>query len=794
MLATSDCDGSGTCTQGTPTACPGNLICASATACKASCTTGTDCDTGFYCNAGTCAALMADGAACASNAVCTSMICGTAGSGNCCHAACHTSDTTCRATACDSSGACTYPPKTTACGTNSCTGNMLTTSDCDGSGTCTQGTPTACPGNLICASATACKASCSATSDCTSGWCSDGTCMAVLTDGTACSENDSCSSGVCGINGAGRCCHVGCDITDQTCRATACDSSGACTYPGATTACGAPPSCNSGLLVSDYCNGAGLCQSNGGVACPNNEFCDTVAGECCAAIASGGTVSIDNAMGSDVGCCGYGAAGPCQTLTRAMQLINGTNNLNSGSLIALLATVDGGGGDWANNETYPVVLSWGVTLSAAGVYFNDLGFNAELFDVTLGSGEDAGNPVTIGVPTVNTNDQVVIGSDSLGTPTSDPIGVNVGANETLNILNAQVMVPHHGHPIGVGINVGTSATLYFDQNNTNHGPADLYLGGTVLPNGTPLPVSGVNGQGTWGYGIKCNGTVTDNGSTSTATSSVIAQAQEASIDAEDGCTLSLMNFPQFGTPSEGGFSNAESVADGGAGCVTYPPLDDYGVLANGNGAIVTLEGAQFTCFIRMAIKVTWTSDTGTAPAVTIGTDYKGDVPLISNSGFAGIYANAGTVTVKSGTITHNANGIDMEIDGNGNSPDVNLNDGTMTNNTTVTCSSYSKESGSALPGFDVFNDSAGNVAADYVNWDQWYTPSGTATATTDFFWCVGNPGNSTTCTCEVFDSTGAAACVNTSTDDYDLVLGGDGGTPTGTETSANGAQAAGHCS
>ncbi len=478
-----------------------------------------------------------------------------------------------------------------------------------------------------------------------------------------------------------------------------------------------------------------------------------------------------------------------------MQLVSGANELNPGSIITLSATVDGGGGDWANNETYPVVLSWGVTLGAAGVYFTDFGLNAEIFDVALAPGEDAGNPVTIGVPTVNANDQVVIGSDSLFVqPTNDAICINVEANEALNILNAQVLSLHRGHPIGVEINVSSSATLYLDQNNTNYGTADLYLGGTELPNGNSIPVANAVGQGYFGYGIKCNGTVTDNGSASPAISSVIGEAQEASIDAEDGCTLSLTNFPQFGTPSNGGFSNAESVAEGGAGCVTYPPVDDYGVLANGDGATVTLEGAQFTCFIRIALKVTWTSDTGTAPAVTVGDDYKGDVPLISNSGFAGVYANAGTVTIKSGTITHNSNGIDMETDGNGNSPNVVLNDGTMTNNTTVMCSSYSQESGNTLSGFDVVNDSAGNVAADYVNWDQWYTPSGITTGTTDLFWCVGSPGSPTTCTCEVFDSAAAAACVNTGTDDYDLVLGGDGGTPTGTETSTNGAQAAGHCS
>jgi hypothetical protein len=90
----------------------------------------------------------------------------------------------------------------------------------------------------------------------------------------------------------------------------------------------------------------------------------------------------------------------------------------------------------------------------------------------------------------------------------------------------------------------------------------------------------------------------------------------------------------------------------------------------------------------------------------------------------------------------------------------------------------------------VFNNSTGNLAADYVTWDQWYTPFGLTTMTTDIFWCDSSNFN---CSCQVFDSTSTAACVNMTGDDYDLVMGGDGGAITGSETSTNGAMAAAPC-
>jgi hypothetical protein len=190
---------------------------------------------------------------------------------------------------------------------------------------------------------------------------------------------------------------------------------------------------------------------------------------------------------------------------------------------------------------------------------------------------------------------------------------------------------------------------------------------------------------------------------------------------------------------------------------------------------------------KYGLASTNSNSSATTPSVT----FSGSSAVIENCSGAGVYVNSGTVTIKAGSIDHNFIGVDMESNGV-DTPSVTLYDTvTPATNTTVICNS-NQENASTNPGIDVYNDSTGNVAADYVNWDQWYTPSGTTTATTDEFWC----DNSTfSCTCEVFDSTSAAACVNMGTNDYDLVLGTSTGNnpPAQTATFTNGAQAANPC-
>ncbi len=733
------------------------------------------------------------GSMCSANSQCVSTVCGIAGSGNCCTAICDTTDAICGATGCDMSGACSYPSGD-FCGTASCLGGMLTTSDCDGSGACIAGTPVACPNNFACADSTSCKTSCLATTDCASGfWCSASACVPLLVPGTACTENDACGSGMCGVSGSGNCCTAACATADPTCGATSCDSTGTCTYPAATTPCGTT-SCSGSMLTTSACNGSGTCAVGTPTDCPNNlacnsagtscnascttatqitdcasgDFCDSPMSVCCGPL-NGQSLSVDNATGTDAACCGYGSVGSCQTLTRAMSLVNGLNSLTPGTVATITATVNAGSGDWTNNETYPISLGWGVQLTAAGVYFTDTAGGATIFDIALQPGETTpANPVTLQGNGNLTPNAIVIGSDTLGNLTSDASAITVEANETLNVAFANV----YEATGNAGISVLSSATLTLDQNASggalNLGP----FAGGVLPNGTAISPA-------LGNGIACTGTISD--SNSTAAHSVVGTGQAISIDAESGCALTLTDNPTFGWPTIGGYTGA------GSGCTGNPtPMDGIGVLANGS-ATVSLSNASATCMIQYGIEANDSNATAALPSVTLSN------VTIENCAQAGVYAAAGSVTVSSGTIDHNFIGVDQENDAILDTVGVTLNDGTMTNNTTVICNSNQETTGTGNPGIDVYNNSSGVMTADYVNWDNWYDPNGDATVSdsTDVFYCDAT----FTCQCEVFDSTATPACINTAgSNDMDLVLGGStDSTPRGSQTSTNGAQAANAC-
>ncbi len=468
----------------------------------------------------------------------------------------------------------------------------------------------------------------------------------------------------------------------------------------------------------------------------------------------GGSVNVDSTTGSDAtACCGYGSAGACATLTRAMQLVSGTNGAVANAGIGLIATVNGGGGDWAgNNEPYPVSLGWGVVLVAGGVYFTDTNANPEIFDIALQSGETAGNAVTIeGNVNLSPTTSTIIGSDSTGNLTNDPVSINVEAGETLNVSAVNVYEPA-GSP-GIGIDIQSTATLDIDDNSTG---GELQVGGN-LPNGTAVTSN-------MGTGVFCNGTMQDPNAFVLGAGSFTGEGQNISIDAEDGCTVNLINNPTFGWPSAGGYTAA------GNGCSANPaPMDANGVEANGN-ATVNISNATVSCMSEWGVTSTNSNSEATTPTLSFS-------GTIQNCAAAGLYVTAGSVTVPSGTIQDNFIGVDMENDGF-DTPSVTLNDGSTNLNTTVTCNS-NQEPGvgnQPNPGIDVYNNSTGTLNADWVNWDFWYQPNGDANSQfwPDYFWCDQN----FTCTCESVDSTDTAMCNNTAgADGMNLVFGTNGNPP-----------------
>jgi hypothetical protein len=149
-----------------------------------------------------------------------------------------------------------------------------------------------------------------------------------LTPGQPCSANDSCVSGVCGVNGVGRCCSSACNTSDATCGATSCDQTGTCLYANMGNACG-NDSCSFGLVTHHSCSASGDCAADTPVPCPNNFVCMDAA-----TCKTSCDVSADCAAGyyCDTGthqCLVQSVTGPCTSnavCTSGICGLNGTGN------------------------------------------------------------------------------------------------------------------------------------------------------------------------------------------------------------------------------------------------------------------------------------------------------------------------------------------------------------------------------------------------------------------------------------------------------------------------------------
>ena len=159
-VVTGCCDAATTSTGGVETTGSPTSGSCSTTTCAPG--TGSTCCSGYYCNDGhLCFQLVPNGGecvqgygySCASGVSC--LVPAGAQTGFCCQSACATSDATCGAKECDTSGACVYPDAGLDCGAPSCMGGVLTLFHCSGSGTCVDAGQE-CPGGNPCSSATSC--------------------------------------------------------------------------------------------------------------------------------------------------------------------------------------------------------------------------------------------------------------------------------------------------------------------------------------------------------------------------------------------------------------------------------------------------------------------------------------------------------------------------------------------------------------------------------------------------------------------------------------------------------------
>jgi hypothetical protein len=555
-----------------------------------------------------------------------------------------------------------------------------------------------------------------------------------LPPGTVCSDDSQCQSGSCGVHGTGYCCASACASIVSACAATGCDEAGACLYPGATTPCGPGGSC-SGYTQTDAasCDGRGNCLAptrdcapfscgDGGVCltncttnrdCTSGRLCDVPTSTCCPSVGNNGTLAVDGVLGSDAtACCSLGHYGPCQTVSRAMALIDAAQAKD----VTIVATVDGGGGDWTpTGEVYPIVLGWGVELSAPGVFFFDSPagvMGTTILDVNFYSAFDTVGYASI----VGTASSPVIAGENAGTTVAAAIGVETG--NTLYIANATI---DNKWGVVIGVYVHGGATLVLGQDQAAATTGTVYIG--------DWNYGGVEGIscGVETVGAALVGCTIRDAPMPVGQSSVVIQKEGTDEIGTGGAgEITLTSNPVFGVaPSAPGFGNCAAKLDAEYGA---PAIRIAGSMN------VTLKNATLQCIGGTALAVEAIPGFP-FPTVTL------DNVLIQNTNL-GIYASAGTVNVTNSTVRYNVIGVQQAYDAfNHLNGTINLADG----GNTVICSNYSENAGFSRgpspadggPGIDVWNTSKASLNASNVAWD---------TAGPDYFKC---DLAFTSCTCNL---------------------------------------------
>jgi hypothetical protein len=654
----------------------------------------------------------------------------------------------CNATGCDETGACEYPAGR-ACGNVGCTDALLTTGMCDGTGAC-NATAASCPGNLACDDGgLSCLTRCAAKSDCVAGhYCSAGIRQPKRATGD-CLTSDACTSGICGTNGTGHCCQATCATSDANCGASDCNSAGACAYP-ALTRCGPAGICVGNTEVdpracdglgncgpprskdcSPYVCGTSLCLTScaDNTECVVGYFCDIGNGACCNGLVASGILIADGAAGSDTtACCGIGGNGPCQTLSKAMALIDAAKAND----VTLRATVNDGGGDWApTGEVYPIILGWGVELSAPGVFFLDPNgvANDAILEVNRYSGND-----TVGYASIvgTATDPIGVGMNaSNGQQTADIAAIAVEKGNSLYLANASVNSSLLSPGSIAAILVGGGASLLLGQDRDGG-----VLGTVRVGNALGKPATdgweGIVCLSDYDAGVGC--TIRD--ARLTNESALVIQGQEVlDIDAEDFADISLSTNPVIGVaPVAAGFKQCANKND-----ATRAQGGLQAIWLNGS-ATFTFKNGTVQCIGSTAFQLQAT--TIGVPSLTI------DNTVIQNTDLA-IYASAGTAIVTNSTITHNFNGVQQGTDG-AHDATIDLSGG----GNSVTCSESQESSVQPMtqPGIDVYNTSRANLNASNLTWD---TPD------PDYFQCNHSL---TVCNCNLTSCSTAAG-----SDDMDAV-------------------------
>jgi hypothetical protein len=360
--------------------------------------------------------------------------------------------------------------------------------------------------------------------------------------------------------------------------------------------------------------------------------------------------------------------------------------------VTIAATIDGGGGDWSAQETYPVVLGWGVELIAPGVYFLDADGGGEMmFDVQVYPGDPMGSASVAGAAA----NPIGVGLNSAQTvSTTDGTAIAIEKGATLYLANASVTAADNGSGNSSALQVGAGGTLWLGQDQSATQSGTVYVGGTVE-------------QATLGYiGINClSDTVSLGGTVSDVAlvgqSAVVIQGQSIDLWLNDYSQVSLTSAPMLGAKNcLGGTYTAA------AGAV----VDGHSKLSISNGTVQCMGFAGFGT----------SSNTPGNPTITL------DNTVIQRTA-QGVVSMAGQINLTDCTLRQNLFGVSqyfgtIDLSGGGN---------------TVVCSSNQFFGGPSMygAGVDVYNGSSTNLPADNVAWDS---------AAPDYYSCDANFGN---CTC-----------------------------------------------
>jgi len=496
--------------------------------------------------------------------------------------------------------------------------------------------------------------------------------------------------------------------------------------------------------------------------CATGSFCDAPDRACCPALMAGGTVYADSINGAaGAACCGIGGNPPCQTIARTMRLIDAATTPD----VIIRASVGGGGGNWApSDEVYPIVLGWGIELSAPGVYFTDQG-SLGVINVTAFSAEDHVGYASITGSAVN---PIWIGMDEDGDQSTDKSAIAVEAGSTLYIANATVNGngarascedPWFQDGFGsTAIRVEGDAALLLGQDHSAAVTGTVHIGGDGLLDGC--------------FGILCiPGNGTDAGCTVAdadlgGISSVVIQGQDlCDIYVGRGFSLvsniSLTSKPVLGVPpSQVGFGQCKTKRDKGTAVSLSAPTH----MTFDNGTVQCISGSGF-----------YLASNG-PPSAGDSLTLNINNTTIQNTD-VGIDASDGIATVTSSTIQFNHIGVYDDIEGLGAIIDLS-GAGADGGRNTVVCSGIVEAASPGYgldysPGIGVLNMTSTVINASNADWD---------TTGPDLFMCTTNDVNvpGTPCTCEIgncTDSPGADGMDAVTTSTGTITTTGNGLSP-----------------